>query len=93
MKMVCLTPKYPAKTTSTNLGNLAKPIPGFYMLSHRRRRRTAKNVGFDGLDNVGGSYKISEQILPIQLKMSQTPAADDFVFYLSNQFQGHWLHL
>ncbi len=81
------TPNTPAKTSSTNWGTQPDQFPVLYAFGTENEERTAQDVGFDGLDNVAEATAFNTNFIN-PVKNEPDPAADDFVFYLSNQFQG-----
>ena len=81
------TPNTPAKTSSTNWGTQPNQQPILYAFSTENEERTVQDAGFDGLTNEGELAKFGTSFTnPITNELD--PASDDFVFYLSNKFQG-----
>ena len=81
------TPATPSKTSSTNWGTQPDQFPVLYAFSSENENRTAQDVGFDGLNNEAEAAKFGTNFVN-PVTNQKDPAADDFVFYLSNQFQG-----
>ncbi|WKS96140.1 cell surface protein SprA [Riemerella columbina] len=77
----------PAKTSQTSWGVQPDQQPVLYAFSSEGENRTVQDVGFDGLDNVQEATKFNSPFVNPVTNLAD-PAADDFVFYLSNQFQG-----
>ena len=81
------TPNVPANTTTTNWGTQPNQFPILYAFSTENEERAAQDLGYDGLDAQGESAKFGTNFInPVTNKPD--PASDDFVFYLSDQFQG-----
>ena len=81
------TPNAPTKTSSTNWGTQPSQQPILYAFSTENEQRTAQDAGFDGLTNADEVTKFGTNFVnPITNDLD--PASDDFVFYLSNKFQG-----
>lgn len=74
-------------TTTSNWGKQPSQFPVLYAFSSEGEERTAQDVGYDGLTNEeeAAIYAITH-INPVT--GINDPAADDFVFPLSNEFQG-----
>lgn len=81
------TPVTPSKTSSTNWGTQPDQFPVLYAFSSENENRTAQDVGFDGLNDEGEAAKFQTNFIN-PVTNQKDPAADNFVFYLSNQFQG-----
>ena len=81
------TPSLPANTTSTNWGTQPNQFPILYAFSTENEERTAQDLGYDGLDAAGEAAKFETNFIN-PVKNVEDPASDDFVFYLSDQFQG-----
>lgn len=81
------TPENPAKTTQTNWGTQPSQNPVLYAFSTQGENRVAQDVGFDGLDNIQEATKFGTHFINPVTHL-EDPASDDFVHYLSNQFQG-----
>lgn len=81
------TPNVPSKTSTTNWGTQPSQQPILYAFSTENEERTAQDVGFDGLNNYDEATKFGTNFInPVTNELD--PASDDFVFYLSNKFQG-----
>lgn len=81
------TPNVPANTTESNWGVQPNQFPVLYAFSTENEERAAQDVGYDGLDNVSEAAKFGiNNINPVT--QENDPASDDFVFYLSDKFQG-----
>ena len=81
------TSSTPANTTTSNWGSQPQQLPILYAFSTEGDQRTQQDLGYDGLDNAGEAAKFgTSHINPVTGQ--DDPAADDFVFYLSDQFQG-----
>lgn len=81
------TPNVPANTTTTNWGTQPNQFPVLYAFSTENEERTAQDLGFDGLDALGEQEKFGTNFIN-PVKNTPDPASDDFVFYLSDKFQG-----
>lgn len=81
------TPNVPANTTTTNWGTQPNQFPILYAFSSEGAERTAQDLGFDGLDDTqeGEKYNFSSTNPVTQIN---DPASDDFLYYLSDKFQG-----
>ena len=82
------TPNVPANTTTSNWGNQPNQFPILYAFSTEGEERLAQDLGYDGLDNVSEAARFSTNFINPVTQLDD-PAADDFVFYLSDQFQGN----
>lgn len=81
------TATQPNSTTNTNWGVQPKQAPIVYAFANQGDERLGQDLGFDGLDSAGEALKFNTNFVnPVTGKSD--PANDDFVFYLSNQFQG-----
>ena len=81
------TPNIPANTTTTNLGIQPNQFPILYAFSTEGAERTAQDLGLDGLDDTQESEKYNfTAINPVT--QTNDPASDDFLYYLSDKFQG-----
>jgi len=81
------TPGTPANTTSTNWGVQPNQFPVLYAFSTEGDDRVAQDLGYDGLDAQGEAERFGTDFVnPVTGQAD--PASDDFVFYLSDQFQG-----
>ena len=81
------TPNVPANTTSTKWGTQPNQFPILYAFSTENEERTAQDLGYDGLDEQGEATKFGTNFTNPVTNVSD-PASDDFVFYLSDKFQG-----
>lgn len=81
------TPSQPSQTTTSNWGKQASQFPVIYAFSSEGDDRTLQDVGFDGLnsDEELGVFGLND-FNPITGALD--PAGDDFVYPLSDQFQG-----
>uniref|UniRef100_UPI002683B51B T9SS outer membrane translocon Sov/SprA n=1 Tax=Kaistella daneshvariae TaxID=2487074 RepID=UPI002683B51B len=82
------TPAVPANTTTTNWGVQPNQFPVLYAFSSEGAERTAQDLGYDGLDALGEAAKFGTNFIN-PVTNNSDPASDDFVFYLSDQFQGN----
>ena len=82
------TPSTPANTTTTNWGVQPNQFPVLYAFSSENEDRAAQDLGYDGLDAQGEAAKFGTNFVNPVTNVSD-PASDDFVFYLSDQFQGN----
>lgn len=80
------TPNVPANTTTTNWGTQPNQFPILYAFSTENEERAAQDLGYDGLDAQGESAKFGTNFIN-PVTNTPDPASDDFVFYLSDQFQ------
>ena len=81
------TPTVPANTTSTNWGVQPNQFPVLYAFSTENEDRAAQDLGYDGLDSQTEALKFGTDFInPVTNALD--PASDDFVFYLSDKFQG-----
>lgn len=81
------TTSQPNSTTQTNWGVQPMQFPVLYAFSSEGEERAQQDVGLDGLDNLGESQKFGTNFInPVTGQLD--PAADDFLFYLSNRFSG-----
>ncbi|MBH1960874.1 MAG: cell surface protein SprA [Flavobacteriia bacterium] len=81
------TPNVPANTTSTNWGSQPNQFPILYAFSTENEERTAQDLGYDGLDAFGEAAKFGTNFIN-PVTNTPDPASDDFLFYLSDKFQG-----
>ncbi|WP_423974870.1 cell surface protein SprA [Kaistella sp.] len=82
------TPSTPVNTTTTNWGVQPSQNPILYAFSTEGEDRTAQDLGYDGLDAEGEAAKFGTNFVnPVTNLLD--PASDDFVFYLSDKFQGN----
>lgn len=78
------TPSQQNSTSTTNWGTQPNQFPVLYAFSNDGDRNV-QDVGYDGLTNEQESAKFGTSFVqPITGELD--PAADDFVFYLSNNF-------
>ena len=82
------TPSTPATVSTSNLGVQPKQPPILYAFSTEGSDRTQQDLGFDGLDAGGESLKFGTPFVNPVTNLAD-PAADDFVFYLNDQFPGN----
>ncbi len=81
------TNSVPANTTETAWGTQPNQFPILYAFSSEGDDRTSQDVGYDGLNNEQEAEKFGlTNVNPVT--QNNDPASDDFVFYLSDQFQG-----
>lgn len=81
------TPNVPANTTNSNWGIQPNQAPLLYAFSSEGDERAAQDLGYDGLDNAAESAEFgTSEVNPVT--QQNDPASDDFVFYMSDQFQG-----
>ncbi|OWK73447.1 cell surface protein SprA [Flavobacteriaceae bacterium JJC] len=81
------TPNVPANTSTTNWGSQPNQFPILYAFSTENEERTAQDLGYDGLDAQGEAAKFGTNFINPVTQVPD-PASDDFVFYLSDKFQG-----
>ncbi|WP_228414508.1 cell surface protein SprA [Chryseobacterium sp. SNU WT5] len=81
------TPNVPANTTNTNWGVQPNQFPVLYAFSTEGEDRAAQDLGYDGLDAIGEAAKFGTNFVNPVTNLGD-PASDDFVFYLSDKFQG-----
>lgn len=81
------TPSQAANTTTTNWGVQPNQFPILYAFSTDGDNRTAQDLGYDGLDAAGEAAKFGTNFVN-PVTNQQDPASDDFVFPLSDRFQG-----
>lgn len=82
------TPSSPAATSASNWGTQPKQPPILYAFSTEGDERQIQDVGFDGLDDASESTIFpTGNINPVL--NTPDPAADNFVFYLSDKFNGN----
>lgn len=81
------TPSQAANTTTTNWGIQPNQFPILYAFSTDGDNRTAQDLGYDGLDAAGEAAKFGTNFVN-PVTNQQDPASDDFVFPLSDRFQG-----
>ena len=77
----------PLVTTTTNWGTQPSASPILYTFSSEGADRKAQDVGYDGLNNAGEHEKFGTSFVnPVTNELD--PASDDFVYFLSDRFQG-----
>lgn len=82
------TPSNLASTTESNLGVQPKQPPVVYAFSSEGEERRLQDAGLDGLDSTQEQAKFGVTYTnPVTNQLD--PSADDFLFYLSDQFQGN----
>src|SRR5690606_17874874 len=81
------TPSTPATTSNSNLGIQPKQPPILYAFSTEGNDRVAQDLGYDGLDGAGEAVRFGTNFVNPVTNIPD-PAADDFVFYLSDKFTG-----
>lgn len=75
------------KTTTTNWGIQPSQVPVVYSFSTSGAEKQIQDVGYDGLNNIEEANKFGTGFInPITQQLD--PAADDFVYHLSDKFQG-----
>ncbi|WP_277110446.1 cell surface protein SprA [Chryseobacterium taklimakanense] len=81
------TPNSPSSVSTTNWGKQPNQFPVLYAFSSEGEERTIQDVGYDGLNNEEEAVKFNTNFInPVTNELD--PAADDFVYYLSNKFTG-----
>lgn len=81
------TPNSPSSVSTTNWGKQPNQFPVLYAFSSEGEERTIQDAGYDGLNNEEEAVKFSTSFInPVTHELD--PAADDFVYYLSNKFTG-----
>ena len=81
------TDSSPSVTTTTNWGTQPSVSPILYTFSSEGADRKAQDVGYDGLNNAGEHEKFGTSFVnPVTNELD--PASDDFVYFLSDRFQG-----
>lgn len=74
-------------TSTTNWGTQPSQFPILYAFSSEGDERTQQDLGYDGLNGTQEQQKFGVNFVnPVTNELD--PASDNFVFYLSNQFQG-----
>ncbi|WP_394369762.1 T9SS outer membrane translocon Sov/SprA [Candidatus Kaistella beijingensis] len=81
------TPNVPSNTTTTNWGTQPNQQPILYAFSTEGEERTVQDLGYDGLDAAGEASKFNTNFVNPVTNLPD-PASDDFLFYLSDKFQG-----
>ena len=81
------TGSVPSNTTTSNWGTQPKQVPILYAFSSEGEERSQQDLGYDGLNGTQEQAKFGVDFVnPVTNELD--PASDNFVFYLSNQFQG-----
>ncbi|MDO5614547.1 MAG: cell surface protein SprA, partial [Cruoricaptor ignavus] len=81
------TPSSPMSTSETNWGKQPNQFPILYAFSSDGEERRIQDAGYDGLLNEEEAIKFGTNFVnPVTGELD--PAADDFVFYLSDRFRG-----
>ncbi|MEC5395636.1 T9SS outer membrane translocon Sov/SprA [Bergeyella sp. RCAD1439] len=81
------TPDNPSSVSETNWGKQPNQFPVLYAFSTEGEARRIQDAGFDGLTNQEEALRFNTGFVhPITNELD--PAADDFVFYLSDRFTG-----
>ncbi|MFC0345262.1 T9SS outer membrane translocon Sov/SprA [Epilithonimonas hispanica] len=74
-------------TSSTNWGNQPSQFPILYAFSTEGDERAQQDLGYDGLNGTQEQEKFGVSFVnPVTNELD--PASDNFVFYMSDQFQG-----
>lgn len=81
------TPNVPANTTTTNWGVQPNQFPILYAFSTEGAERASQDLGLDGLDDAQESEKYNFTAINPVTQVND-PASDDFLYYLSDKFQG-----
>ncbi|PIE50029.1 MAG: cell surface protein SprA [Flavobacteriales bacterium] len=82
------TPSNPSNTTTSNLGVQPEQPPVLYAFATEGEERKLQDVGYDGLSSAQEQAKFGTNFTnPVTNTVD--PASDDFLFYLSDQFQGN----
>ncbi len=74
-------------TTTSNWGIQPYQFPILYAFSTEGEERTAQDLGYDGLDNGAEFDKFGTTFIN-PVTQQNDPASDDFMYFLSNKFQG-----
>ena len=81
------TASTPTNTTTSNWGTQPKQVPILYAFSSEGDERGQQDLGYDGLSGEQELEKFGVNFVnPVTNELD--PASDNFVYYLSNQFQG-----
>ena len=81
------TASTPTNTTTSNWGTQPKQVPILYAFSSEGDERGQQDLGYDGLSGEQELEKFGVNFVnPVSNELD--PASDNFVYYLSNQFQG-----
>ena len=78
----------PSTTTTSNLGTQPKQPPILYAFSSDGAERQDQDAGYDGLTSAQEASKFSTNFVN-PVTNTPDPASDDFVYYLSDLFQGN----
>lgn len=81
------TPNSPSSVSTTNWGKQPNQFPVLYAFSSEGEERTIQDAGYDGLNNDEEAVKFNTSFINT-VTNELDPAADDFVYYLSNKFTG-----
>lgn len=81
------TPSVPSQTSTSNWGTQPQQYPVLYAFSSQESERSLQDVGHDGLSNEQESAIFGITNINAVTNVND-PAADDFVYYLSNKFTG-----
>lgn len=81
------TSSSPSKTTTSVWGTQPEQQPVIYAFSSDGGDRPSQDVGYDGLNNAEEAAKFGVNFINPVTNQSD-PASDDFVYYLSESFQG-----
>ncbi len=77
----------PTNTSSTNWGTQPSQFPILYAFSTEGDERAQQDLGYDGMNGTQEQEKFGVNFVnPITNELD--PASDNFVFYMSDQFQG-----
>lgn len=77
----------PSSTTTSNWGTQPKQVPILYAFSSDGDERAQQDLGYDGLNGIQEQEKFGVNFVnPVTNELD--PASDNFVFYMSDQFQG-----
>lgn len=82
------TPTSNASTSSTNWGTQPNQFPVLYAFSTEGDERTTQDTGFDGLSDADEAAKFGTSFVN-PVTQTPDPAADNFVYYMSNKFSGN----
>ncbi|MFN3020994.1 cell surface protein SprA [Chryseobacterium sp. TY3] len=81
------TTSNPTQTTSSEWGNQPTQFPILYAFSTEGDERAQQDLGYDGLNDEAESSKFGVSFNnPVTNELD--PASDNFVFYMSDKFQG-----
>lgn len=82
------TPTSNTSTSSTNWGTQPNQFPVLYAFSSEGDERTTQDTGFDGLSDADEATKFGTSFVN-PITQTPDPAADNFVYYMSNKFSGN----